>query len=103
MLAGCHYGWQGAKFGKSPRPKHRAIARCEVCLSMYITYISVSMPTPWAVAGPNGQLASILWSTDPDKDFSVMSEKKKEKKVACLILSGEKYFGTMSEEKKKKR
>ena len=22
------------------------------------TYISVSMPTPWAVAGPNGQLAN---------------------------------------------
>ncbi len=28
---------------------------------MNIIYISVSMPTPWEVAGPNGQLASILW------------------------------------------
>ncbi len=43
---------------KSPRPKHRAIARCEV-LIIYITYISVSIPTPWAVAGPHGQLASL--------------------------------------------
>ncbi len=25
---------------------------------MYIAYISVSKPTPWAVAGPHGQLAS---------------------------------------------
>ena len=43
-----------------------AVARCElylseVYLSMYITYISVSMPSPWAVAGPNGQLVSILY------------------------------------------
>ena len=29
----------------------------------YITCISVSMPTPWAVAGPNGQLASITSAT----------------------------------------
>ena len=27
-------------------------------LSIYITCISVSMPAPWAVASPNGQLAS---------------------------------------------
>ncbi len=47
------------EYGKSPRPKHRAIARCEVYLSMYIAYISVSKPTPWAVAGPHGQLASL--------------------------------------------
>ena len=42
---------------------HYAIARCEVYLSMYITSISVSMPTPWAVTGPNGQLASkvMVW------------------------------------------
>ncbi len=45
-------------FSKVPGPKHRAIARCEVFLSMYITYNSVSIPTPWAVAGPHGQLAS---------------------------------------------
>ncbi len=32
--------------------------RCEVLLSMYITYNSVSIPTPWAVAGPHGQLTS---------------------------------------------
>ena len=31
----------------TPRPKHQAIARCEV-----------SIPTPWAVAGPHWQLAS---------------------------------------------
>ncbi len=36
----------------------RAIARCEVCVSIYITYISVSKSTPLAVAGPHGQLAS---------------------------------------------
>ncbi len=39
---------------------HRAIARCEAYLSKYIAYISVSKPTPWAVAGPHGQLASII-------------------------------------------
>ena len=30
------------------------IARCEVYLSMYIAYISVSKPTPWAVSSPHG-------------------------------------------------
>ena len=30
-------------------------------LSMYIAYISVSKPIPWAVAGTHGQLASILF------------------------------------------
>ena len=58
VLASCQSVWQGAKFGKSPRPKHCAIARCEVYLSIYIAYNSVSIPTPWAVAGPHGQLAS---------------------------------------------
>ncbi len=43
---------------KRPSPKHRAIARCEVFLSMYITYILVSKSTPMAVTGPHGQLAS---------------------------------------------
>ena len=29
---------------------------------MYITYNSVSIPTPWAVAGPDGQLSKIkMW------------------------------------------
>ncbi len=28
---------------------------------MYITYISVSVPSPWAVTGPHGQLASIIY------------------------------------------
>ncbi len=46
---------------KKPRPKHRGIARCEVYISIYITYISVSKPTPWAVAGPHGQLASLTF------------------------------------------
>ena len=32
------------------------------CCSQYITYISGGMPTLWAVAGPNGQLASWKWS-----------------------------------------
>ncbi len=44
--------------GEGRKAKHRAVAWCEVYLSMYIAYISVSKPTPWAVAGPNGQLAS---------------------------------------------
>ena len=46
------------KLVKVPEPKHRAIARCEVCASIYITYISVSKSTPLAVTGPHGQLAS---------------------------------------------
>ena len=57
--------WQVARvagkrpnLAKVPRPKHRATARCEVFLSMYIIYNSVSLPTPWAVAGPHGQLGS---------------------------------------------
>ncbi len=45
-----------------PEPKHCAIARCKVCASMYITYISVSKSTPLTVTGPNGQLASLLFS-----------------------------------------
>ncbi len=45
-----------------PEPKHCAIARCKVCASMYITYISVSKSTPLTVTGPNGQLASSLFS-----------------------------------------
>ncbi len=44
---------------KVPEPKHRAIARCEVCTSMYITYNLVSKFTPLAVTGPHGQLASL--------------------------------------------
>ncbi len=52
VLAGCQCGWQSAKFDKSPRPKHRATARCMGLLSMYITYISVSVTTPLAVTGP---------------------------------------------------
>ncbi len=54
-------GPRGLNFSmrKSPRPKHRAIARCEVLLFMYITYILVSISTPLAVTGPYGQLASM--------------------------------------------
>ncbi len=53
------------KLVKVPEPKHRAIARCEVCVSIYIIYISVSKSTPLAVTGPHGQLASaILWTTE---------------------------------------
>ncbi len=37
------------------------IKRCEAYLSMYITYISVSIPILWAVTGPHWQLASILF------------------------------------------
>ncbi len=48
------------KLVKVPEAKHRAIARCEVCVSIYIIYISVSKSTPLAVTGPHGQLASIL-------------------------------------------
>ncbi len=41
-----------------PAQRYFIIAGCEAYLSMYIAYISVSKPTPWAVAGPHGQLAS---------------------------------------------
>ncbi len=34
------------------------IAWCKLYLPLYITYISVSMPSPWAVTSPNGQLVS---------------------------------------------
>ncbi len=47
------------KLVKVPEPKHRAIARCEVCVSIYITYILVSKSTPLAVTGPHGQLTSV--------------------------------------------
>ncbi len=63
VLASCQFGWQGAKFEKSPRPKHRTILRCEVCASIYISYISVSKSTPLAVTGPHGQLASHILHT----------------------------------------
>ncbi len=42
------------------------IARCEVCASIYIAYISVSKSTPLAVTGPNGQLASIFFPENPN-------------------------------------
>ena len=44
------------KLVKFPEPKHRAIARCEVCGSIYITYISGSKSTPLAVTGPHGRV-----------------------------------------------
>ncbi len=54
-----HLNWYIAEwFWKCPWPMHRAKARCKVCISMYITYISVSKSTPLAVTGPHGQLAS---------------------------------------------
>ncbi len=46
---------------KSPSPKHRATARCEVFLFMYISYISVSISTPLAVTSPHRQLASEIF------------------------------------------
>ncbi len=46
------------KLVKVPDPKHRATARCEVCVSIYITYILVHKSTPLAVTVPHGQLAS---------------------------------------------
>ncbi len=46
----------------------RLTARCEAFLSMYIAYISVSKPTPWAVAGLQGQLASKLFSKTEEKN-----------------------------------
>ena len=54
-----HY-WQVASMAgkvpnvKKPRLKHHATSPYN-----YITYVSVSKPTPWAVAGPHGQLASV--------------------------------------------
>ncbi len=66
----CQY-WQVAreagkvpKVVKVPEPMHRAIAQCEVFVSIYITYISVSKSTPLAVTGPHGQLASLLLYMD---------------------------------------
>ncbi len=38
---------------------------------LYITYNLVSMPTPWAVAGPHGQLASLNM---PKQWFAFQSE-----------------------------
>ncbi len=38
----------------------RIYTRLKEHLSMYITYNLVSTPTPWAVAGPYGQLASLV-------------------------------------------
>ena len=64
--------WQVASVaGKVPKlvkvseRKHRAIARCEVCGSIYIIYISVSQSTPSAVTGPHGQLASVGITVGP--------------------------------------
>ena len=53
------------KLVKVPEPKHCARARCEVCVYIYITYISVSKSTPLAVTGPHGQLASHSLSNVP--------------------------------------
>ncbi len=51
-----------------PRPKHRATARCEVFLSMYI------IPTPWSVAGPHGQLASSLYlNPRTDQNMNILT------------------------------
>ena len=47
--------WQVARVaGKVPNLDDK------VSLSMYVTYNSVSIHTPWAVAGPHGQLSSII-------------------------------------------
>ncbi len=58
--------WQVASVGgkvpklvKVPERKHHATARCKVCVSIYITYFSVSKYTLLAQTGPHGQLASI--------------------------------------------
>ncbi len=53
------------KLVKVPEPKHCTIARCEVCVSIYITYILVSKSTPLAVTGPHGQLASYIFPSFP--------------------------------------
>ena len=49
------------KLVKVLKPKHGAIARCGVCVSIHISYLSVSKSTPLAVTGPYGQLASIQY------------------------------------------
>ena len=56
--------WQVASAaGKVPNleKKSQSEASREVFLSMYITYISLSISTPLAVTCPHGQLASILF------------------------------------------
>ena len=54
--------WQVARVaGKVPnleKVQGRSMVRREVLLSIYISYDLVSIPTPWAVAGPHGQLVS---------------------------------------------
>ncbi len=91
VLASCQCCWQGAKFGKSPRPKHRATARCEAYLSMNIrsTHNSVSILIPWAVDGPHGQLASLFISS---KQAKVM---KSEYAKMFLSLAGHLVRQTM--------
>ncbi len=39
-----------------------------------VTYNSVSIPTPWAVAGPHGQLASNIlpWNKQKYKSTNIM-------------------------------
>ena len=46
---------------KKPRPKQRAIARCEVHVSIYITYVSVSKPTHGQWPAPIGSWRVIHW------------------------------------------
>ncbi len=50
-----------------------AIVQCEVYVSMYITYNSISTPTPWAVAGPHGQLASDRISANDNPHFGILT------------------------------
>ena len=45
---------------------------------MYITYILVSIPNPWAVVGPHWQLAILLLSKDSGYDKRI--------KVAVIAL-----------------
>ncbi len=42
-------------------PEHLVCGGVALHSSMYIAYILVSKPTPWAVAVPHGQLASIIF------------------------------------------
>ncbi len=49
VLAGCQCGWQSAKFGKSPRPKHRATARCESEISAENPHVKGTFRGPEAL------------------------------------------------------
>ncbi len=72
--------------GKVPR---RSIA---AYLSMYIAYISVSIPTQWEVAGPYWQLASELFYDLPTSFCSSASSKRSASSPSLLSAKNYIYY-----------